>query len=159
MAMKSEYRRMEPEMEAEEELDEEEWARWAEAQRRRRRSGGRYVFTCALFASLNAILLGYGQSASLLDRSHFLLPPPAPRFRSFQLDPSFSDSKLLRDRVESLNHAKLVATQGNELPRWAKKNLPVVGWLPGYVLTFQDCADICTDAHAVCKKMSVATKC
>uniref|UniRef100_I1PN95 Uncharacterized protein n=1 Tax=Oryza glaberrima TaxID=4538 RepID=I1PN95_ORYGL len=57
MATKSEYRRMEAE--EEEELDKEEWARRAEAQRRRRRSGGRYVFTCALFASLNAILLGY----------------------------------------------------------------------------------------------------
>uniref|UniRef100_A0A0E0KT43 Uncharacterized protein n=1 Tax=Oryza punctata TaxID=4537 RepID=A0A0E0KT43_ORYPU len=59
MATKSEYRRMEPEMEPEEELDEEEWALRAEAQRRRRRSVGSYVFTCALFASLNAILLGY----------------------------------------------------------------------------------------------------
>uniref|UniRef100_A0A0D9W7F9 Uncharacterized protein n=1 Tax=Leersia perrieri TaxID=77586 RepID=A0A0D9W7F9_9ORYZ len=57
MATKSEYRRMEPD---EEELDEEEWARRTEAQRHRRRSGERYVFTCALFASLNAILLGYG---------------------------------------------------------------------------------------------------
>ncbi|KAG8082762.1 hypothetical protein GUJ93_ZPchr0014g47450 [Zizania palustris] len=53
-ATKNEYRRMEPE-----ELDEEEWARMAEVQCHRRRSGERYVYTCALFASLNAILLGY----------------------------------------------------------------------------------------------------
>ncbi|KAL5216302.1 hypothetical protein ABZP36_007703 [Zizania latifolia] len=76
---KSEYRRMEPE-----ELDEEEWARMAEAQCHRRRSGERYVYTCALFASLNAILLGYGQSPAL---SHLPLPrlpatTPTPSFRS-----------------------------------------------------------------------------
>ncbi|KAG8054060.1 hypothetical protein GUJ93_ZPchr0001g31330 [Zizania palustris] len=52
-ATKSEYWRMELE-----EL-EEEWARTAEAQCHRHRSGERYVYTCALFASLNAILLGY----------------------------------------------------------------------------------------------------
>uniref|UniRef100_A0A0D3FY86 Uncharacterized protein n=1 Tax=Oryza barthii TaxID=65489 RepID=A0A0D3FY86_9ORYZ len=68
MATKSEYRRMEAE--EEEELDKEEWARRAEAQRRRRRSGGRYVFTCALFASLNAILLGYGYT-KLKNLDHF----------------------------------------------------------------------------------------
>ncbi|GJN26933.1 hypothetical protein PR202_gb14900 [Eleusine coracana subsp. coracana] len=56
------YKRMRPE--DEEELDEAEWAHRAEAQRLRRRKGERYVFTCAVFASLNAILLGYGQSAS-----------------------------------------------------------------------------------------------
>ena len=61
IATKSEYKRMEPE---DEELDEEEWAHRAEAQGLRRRRGERYVFTCALFASLNAILLGYGQSNS-----------------------------------------------------------------------------------------------
>uniref|UniRef100_A0A0E0PBV9 Uncharacterized protein n=1 Tax=Oryza rufipogon TaxID=4529 RepID=A0A0E0PBV9_ORYRU len=76
MATKSEYRRMEAE--EEEELDKEEWARRAEAQRRRRRSGGRYVFTCALFASLNAILLGYGQQPSRakhIDISHLSRAP------------------------------------------------------------------------------------
>ncbi|KAK3141985.1 hypothetical protein QOZ80_4BG0340670 [Eleusine coracana subsp. coracana] len=51
------YKRMRPE--DEEELDEAEWAHRAEAQRLRRRKGERYVFTCAVFASLNAILLGY----------------------------------------------------------------------------------------------------
>ncbi|TVU15106.1 hypothetical protein EJB05_38608, partial [Eragrostis curvula] len=59
----TEYKRMGPE-EGEEELDEEEWALRAEAQSIRRKKGERYVFTCALFASLNAILLGYGQSSS-----------------------------------------------------------------------------------------------
>ncbi|KAL6652334.1 hypothetical protein ACP70R_011259 [Stipagrostis hirtigluma subsp. patula] len=59
MATKSEYKRMGPE-EEEEELDVAEWAHRAEAQSLRRRKGERYVFTCALFASLNAILLGYG---------------------------------------------------------------------------------------------------
>ncbi|KAI4987052.1 hypothetical protein ZWY2020_019852 [Hordeum vulgare] len=54
----SEYRRVEPE-EEEEELDEPEWERRAEAGSRRRKTAKRYVFTCALFASLNAILLGY----------------------------------------------------------------------------------------------------
>lgn len=61
----SEYRRVEPE-EEEEELDEPEWERRAEAGSRRRKTAERYVFTCALFASLNAILLDYGQSTSLL---------------------------------------------------------------------------------------------
>lgn len=60
----SEYRRVEPE--EEEELDEAEWARRAEVGSRRRKTAERYVFTCALFASLNAILLGYGQLSSLL---------------------------------------------------------------------------------------------
>ncbi|XP_044962496.1 uncharacterized protein LOC123413625 [Hordeum vulgare subsp. vulgare] len=59
-----EYRRVEPE--EEEELDEAEWERRAEAGSRRRKTAERYVFTCALFASLNAILLDYGQSTSLL---------------------------------------------------------------------------------------------
>ncbi|VAH34304.1 unnamed protein product [Triticum turgidum subsp. durum] len=53
----SEYRRVEPE--EEEELDGAEWARRAEAGSRRRKAAERYVFNCALFASLNAILLGY----------------------------------------------------------------------------------------------------
>lgn len=52
-----EYRRVEPELE--EELDEAEWGRRTEARSRGRRRAERYVFTCALFASLNAILLGY----------------------------------------------------------------------------------------------------
>ncbi|PNT61532.1 hypothetical protein BRADI_5g16485v3 [Brachypodium distachyon] len=55
----SKYRRMEPELE--EEMDEAEWSRRAAAGSLGRRRAGRYVFTCALFASLNAILLGYGQ--------------------------------------------------------------------------------------------------
>lgn len=62
MATKREYRRMEAGEEGEE-LGEAEWARRAEAQRQRRRRGQRYAFSCALFASLNAILLGYGQSS------------------------------------------------------------------------------------------------
>lgn len=45
-----------------EELDEAEWLHRAEAQSQRRRRGQRYAFSCALFASLNGILLGYGQS-------------------------------------------------------------------------------------------------
>jgi hypothetical protein len=53
------YRRVEPELE--EELEEAEWGRRTEARSRGRRRAERYVFTCALFASLNAILLGYGQ--------------------------------------------------------------------------------------------------
>jgi hypothetical protein len=61
MATKREYRRMEAGEEGEE-LGEAEWAHRAEAQRQRRRRGQRYAFSCALFASLNAILLGYGQS-------------------------------------------------------------------------------------------------
>jgi hypothetical protein len=61
MATKREYRRMEVGEEGEE-LDEAEWAHRAEAQMQRRRRGQRYAFSCALFASLNAILLGYGQS-------------------------------------------------------------------------------------------------
>jgi hypothetical protein len=48
-----------------EELDEAEWLHRAEAQSERRRRGQRYAFGCALFASLNAILLGYGQSSML----------------------------------------------------------------------------------------------
>lgn len=51
-----EYRRVEA---VEEELDEAEWGRRTEARSRGRRRAERYVFTCALFASLNAILLGY----------------------------------------------------------------------------------------------------
>ena len=47
MATKREYRRME--------VAEEK-------QRQRRGRGQRYAFSCALFASLNGILLGYGQS-------------------------------------------------------------------------------------------------
>jgi hypothetical protein len=62
-ARKTEYKKMGREQE-EEEFDEEEWALRVEAQSLRRRKGERYVFTCALFASLNAILLGYGQSAA-----------------------------------------------------------------------------------------------
>ncbi|KAL6903451.1 hypothetical protein ACP4OV_004264 [Aristida adscensionis] len=50
-----EYRRVGPE----EEEAAAEWAHRAEAQRLRRRRSARYVFNCALFASLNAILLGY----------------------------------------------------------------------------------------------------
>jgi hypothetical protein len=61
-ARKTEYKRMGRE-EEEEEFDEE-WVLRVEAQSLRRRKGERYVFTCALFASLNAILLGYGQSAA-----------------------------------------------------------------------------------------------
>lgn len=61
MATKREYRRMEVGEEGEE-VAEAEWAHRAEAQRQRRRRGQRYAFSCALFASLNAILLGYGQS-------------------------------------------------------------------------------------------------
>ncbi|CAD6260204.1 unnamed protein product [Miscanthus lutarioriparius] len=61
MATKREYRRMEVAEEGEE-LDEAEWAHRAEAQRQRRGRGQRYAFSCALFASLNGILLGYGQS-------------------------------------------------------------------------------------------------
>lgn len=59
---KTEYERMGPE--EDEMLDEEKWALRAEAQSLRRRKSERYVFSCAVFASLNAILLGYGQSAS-----------------------------------------------------------------------------------------------
>lgn len=62
MATKREYRRMEAGEEGED-LGEAEWAHRAEAQRQRRRRGQRYAFSCALFASLNAILLGYGQSS------------------------------------------------------------------------------------------------
>jgi hypothetical protein len=55
-ATKREYRRMELVGE------EEEWLHRAEAQSQWRRRGQRYTFSCALFASLNGILLGYGQS-------------------------------------------------------------------------------------------------
>ena len=48
-----------------EELDEAEWLHRAEAQSQRRRQGKRYAFGCALFASLNGILLGYGQPSIL----------------------------------------------------------------------------------------------
>jgi hypothetical protein len=62
-ATKREYRRMELVGEEEgEEVDEAEWLHRAEAQSQRRRRGQRYAFGCALFASLNGILLGYGQS-------------------------------------------------------------------------------------------------
>jgi len=64
MATKREYRRMEVGEEGEE-VDEAEWAHRAEAQRQRRGRGQRYAFSCALFASLNGILLGYGQSMLL----------------------------------------------------------------------------------------------
>jgi hypothetical protein len=63
-ATKREYRRMAVGEEGEE-LDEAEWLHRAEAQSERRRRGQRYAFGCALFASLNAILLGYGQSSML----------------------------------------------------------------------------------------------
>ncbi|PUZ48146.1 hypothetical protein GQ55_7G221900 [Panicum hallii var. hallii] len=65
-ATKREYRRMAVGEEGEE-LDEAEWLHRAEAQSERRRRGQRYAFGCALFASLNAILLGYGE-AKLLTR-------------------------------------------------------------------------------------------
>ncbi|XP_039818969.1 probable polyol transporter 4 isoform X1 [Panicum virgatum] len=55
---KREYRRMEVGEEGEE-LDEAEWLHRAEAQSQRRRRGQCYAFGCALFASLNGILLGY----------------------------------------------------------------------------------------------------
>ena len=61
---KREYRRMEVGEEGEE-LDEAEWLHRAEAQSQRRRRGQRYAFGCALFASLNGILLGYGQPSIL----------------------------------------------------------------------------------------------
>ena len=61
---KREYRRMEVGEEGEE-LDEAEWLHRAEAQSQRRRQGKRYAFGCALFASLNGILLGYGQPSIL----------------------------------------------------------------------------------------------
>ncbi|RLM75337.1 hypothetical protein C2845_PM15G15420 [Panicum miliaceum] len=70
-ATKREYKRMELGEEGEE-LDEAEWLHRAEAQSQRRRRGQRYAFGCALFASLNAILLGY-------ERRHYspLSYPPA----------------------------------------------------------------------------------
>nr|CAB3487732.1 unnamed protein product [Digitaria exilis] len=68
-ATKREYKRME--LGEGEEVDEAEWLHRAEAARQRRRRGQRYAFSCALFASLNGILLGYGQS--MLRSSHFLL--------------------------------------------------------------------------------------
>ncbi|CAN6249465.1 unnamed protein product [Urochloa humidicola] len=67
---KREYRRMEFVGEGEE-LDEAEWLHRADAQSQRRRRGQRYAFCCALFASLNGILLGYGQSMHA-SPSHFL---------------------------------------------------------------------------------------
>nr|CAB3485213.1 unnamed protein product [Digitaria exilis] len=57
-ATKREYKRMELGEEGEE-VDEAEWLHRAEAARQRRRRGQRYAFSCALFASLNGILLGY----------------------------------------------------------------------------------------------------
>jgi len=68
-ASKREYRRMEVGEEGEE-LDEAEWLHRAEAQSQRRRRGQRYAFGCALFASLNGILLGYGQ---FMLHPHFFL--------------------------------------------------------------------------------------
>jgi hypothetical protein len=73
-----EYRRVEEE---ELELDEVEWGRRTEERSRGRRRAQRYVFTCALFASLNAILLGYGQSSSSLLPS-FVSAPKTCRFSS-----------------------------------------------------------------------------
>ncbi|RLM66640.1 hypothetical protein C2845_PM16G14660 [Panicum miliaceum] len=64
-ATKREYRRMEVAEEGEE-LDEAEWLHRAEAQSQRRRRGQRYAFGCALFASLNAILLGYVRATKKL---------------------------------------------------------------------------------------------
>jgi hypothetical protein len=90
MATKSEYRRMEAE--EEEELDKEEWARRAEAQRRRRRSGGRYVFTCAIFASLNAILLGYGEFLQCRWRA----PLPVPGDPSLRIRTAHFSCKFVR---------------------------------------------------------------
>ena len=40
-----------------------------------RRSKERFVYGCAIFASLNAILLGYGQSSSLLSFLHLCFLP------------------------------------------------------------------------------------
>ena len=55
-----------------EELDEAEWGRRTEARSRGRRRAERYVFTCAIFASLNAILLGYGMVSLLFFQVPFL---------------------------------------------------------------------------------------
>lgn len=54
MGLKSNYERMDS---REEEEDEDLEVKWMQ----RRRDTKKYVYACALFASLNSILLGYGE--------------------------------------------------------------------------------------------------
>lgn len=113
-------------------------------------------------------------SIDLTSSLFFFLLAPA-MIPSFQLQASAVPlkKKALRDRVKRLNHAKLVATRGHELPD-GPKNLPV-----GCLVTFQvcwefyfssvryvyivQCIEIVIYMRAcclqLCKEMSVATKC
>lgn len=54
MGVNNKYERMDS---LEEEEDEDLEVKWMQ----RRRSTKKYVYACALFASLNSILLGYGE--------------------------------------------------------------------------------------------------
>lgn len=57
MGVKNKYERMDS---LEEEEDEDLEVKWMQ----RRRGTKKYVYACALFASLNSILLGYGEVIS-----------------------------------------------------------------------------------------------
>lgn len=63
---KGKYRRMDaPIAEEEEEVDEGGGGAGAMAKGMRTSESRRYVFACAVFASLNSVLLGYGEFVSV----------------------------------------------------------------------------------------------
>lgn len=62
LGSKNKYRRMDSELTDDGGFDEASLQK--QQQEERRRTTRKYVFACAVFASLNSVLLGYGQSLS-----------------------------------------------------------------------------------------------